>query len=277
MEFYFSKLNFQSSLFAKIDISQKDQLLLGLTKTNNLETYRNTHFSFIECEEVIIKNSVFIYGKLVKFADKEESIINTSINKTESVIVPDKIIAKSYFIIDLRENYLIYSDVKNHINNKSFLERFNILINKGISELNSSIVANPISEMYAFYERLNRLKSILEIDLKIVPTNPNPFDIIEQVDSILKKQNLKEKHIVYKAKQGGINLDDEIITNTLYTDTGYGTGKAIGIDSNNNQVKIYTHKSEKQKRITLPDIRDMGVKEIVESIESIVDKMNINE
>lgn len=271
MDFYLAKLNFEQTLFSNSNLSYKDIIVKSLKSISNKTTYRNGNYIIIEVVDKIPSNANLVYGKLVKYADISESTVNADKGETEQILVEDKIIASCHFVIDLEENNLAYTIVKNHINNKSFIERFNSLISK--EESNYIIYANPINEIYDFRQRLAALKSISEIELTIRPTNPSPMEIIQGVDGALKRENLKEKKIVYKGKESGIIVDEEIETNSVYVDIGYGRGKATGYNKSGAFEKIFSHKSEKQKRITSGDIRNMSGLEIAEQINNIIKQL----
>ncbi|MCF8448822.1 MAG: hypothetical protein K9G49_03025 [Taibaiella sp.] len=276
MELFFAKLTYSETLFIENRLSNKELILLALTNAS-IAKYKKSQFIFIDIEPYSVGGNDFIYGKLAKYGDIEETIVNTESQKTESVLVEDKIIAKCHFIIDFSENYLLYTDVVNHINKNSFIEKFNDLIASGASETGYNIDARAINEVYTFYKKIEELKEIIQIELTIIPTNPNAIDIIQGVDKKLKLQNLKEKVIKYKGKKGGIQLDEEIKANTIYADVGYGTGKAIGIDKNNKRVTVYSKKSERQKRTPSFDSANLNGYGIVEKINKLLDDLKQQE
>lgn len=268
MEFYYSKLTYFQNLGEVV--SQYD-LLIDVIKNIKPTIYRSNPYTVIDIEEHLIGKKRFVSGRLVKFNDREESVVDVTNQKTTQVNIQDKLIAEALFIVDFEENILMYHENKAHINKNSFIDRFNEIIYSGLSKMGSfySIELNSIKENYAFYERLQKLDIITVLTLSIVPTNPDPTDLIAGIDQKLKKQNLKKKTTKYTAKQGGLVLDEEIRAESLYTDMGYGQGRAEG-EENGRSVVIHSKRSEKQKKETLPDLENMH--DIVTKIEELLKK-----
>lgn len=156
----------------------KFEIMLKALNDAKTIIFRGNPFIFIDVSTIIIKETKYLYGKLIKYGDKEESTFDIEYKKTSSVVVPDKIIAQTHFIIEFDESLLLYTESTNHINKNSFIERFNELVYSGLSETGYEVTANPIHDNYAFYDRLIKLNKINILELKIFPTNPNPNEII---------------------------------------------------------------------------------------------------
>ncbi len=144
---------------------------------------------------------------MVKYDDVDEETINTGSQKTEEQKVEDKIIAKSHFIIDISENIVLYTEVKNHISKTTFLKIFSDLLTMGLADKGVNVELNAITDVYTFYETLSKLNKINSLKLTIYPTNPYPDDIIKELDEKLKSQQVRKKTISYKAKPAGLKLD----------------------------------------------------------------------
>jgi len=266
LEFYYAKVSILNLLFTE-KITTYDLLLHGLSSKKIVEK-RNKKFIFGDIESLKVNDNQYIYGKVIKYADIAEETINIEFKKTVEQVVDDKIIAKSHFVIDLKENIVLYTEVKNHINKNSFLEIFLDLLSAGLRDKEAEVELNAINDIYTFFESLNTLSKINYLRLAVYPTNPFPSDIIKEMDDKLKNQKVKRKVISYRAKPEGLIIDDEIKNESIYVDIGYGSGFAEGEDINGQPKKIYSKKSEKQKK-TKPISFDNGLSGLLEEIDNL--------
>lgn len=268
MEFYYAKLIINPQMNAIIQ-SKSDLILEGL-KTEKVEMFKNAIYKVVDVDEYKIDGRDYIYGAMIKYKDVEEPIYNEKEKQVQSSIVENKVLAYATFVVFLKENLVLFSEVKEHINRVSFMDRLTNILTMGLQSKFVDIDINPISEKYAFYNAIVGMHKIKEISLTIAPTNPSADDIIKDLDNQLKAQNLKSKKTVYKGKEGGIIMDTEIKSNTVYTDVGYGVGSAIGEDKDGNQIKLYSKKSDKQRKTYPIDTsRDIGY--VIEDLDKLLE------
>lgn len=270
LELYQAKLNIMPMMFAEV-APKEDILLFGLQSPKIIEN-RNRKFMFANVEKASINGSIYMYGTVVKYADVTEEVANEETHQVDNTLVDDKIIAKSHFIIDLLENVIFYSEVKNHINKNSFINIFSDLLNAGLHEKNIEVELIAINESYSFIKQLESYFKIVELELTVFPTNPFPGDIIKEMDEKLKAQGVKKKIIKYKAKEPGLIIDEDIRKESTYTDIGYGKGYALCEDKDGKRKKIYSKKSEKQKK-TKPISFDKGPFGLMEELSNLLERM----
>jgi hypothetical protein len=259
MEYYFAKIVFETHLNAPRE-NNIDVLKKGL-ESKRITTYRDAKFIFSRINYHTVESNNYVSGQLIKYSDTAFEAVD---NETLDIVTNEErnsVIAKCHFIIDLKENILLYSEAKSHINRLSFISRFVDLVNQGLSDSFAFVEVNPITENYTFIEGLKMLEKVSYLRLAITPTNPDADEIIKDMDNTLKHQRVQKKHIIFEGTNEGINLDDkEIRETTVYTDTGYGRGVGHGLDKNGKVRKIYSHKTERQVK-TPPiktSINDMG-------------------
>ncbi|GAB3890064.1 hypothetical protein [Spirosoma agri] len=276
MDFYFAKLNYNKTLF--YTGKEADLIDVVVKALNNSGTihFRSSPFTFADVEIIEHKGVQMIIGKLVKYRDEEDTTMDVPNQKTKSQTVLDKVFAQSNFIIEFKENILLYNENKN-IAKASFIDRFNQLITKGLINYNLAYEceAIPIHDNYSFYESLQKLKTVFYLELTIHPTNPYPIDLIQDIDKKLNTQNVSQKKTKYKAKKGGLNInDEEIKNNSIYTDVGYGIGKAMGETKSGKQITISSTKSERQKKANIDEFNSMRPFEIIDQINKLIDEKN---
>lgn len=273
MILYYAKLNFSVQVitnphdenYTTIDYFKE------LFENSKPVILRGSPFVFTNTELFEIDGANYFVGKVTKYADKDERTIDPSTRLESEVTVENKILAEVLFIIDFSENILLYTENKQHINKNSFIGKFNSLIEASSEKLPFNCFAIKINERYAFYSALKSLDLVYELILKIRPTNPNPTEIIAQVDSKLKSLNVLEKTTKYLAKRGGLRVDDnEIETNSIYTDIGYGIGKAKGI-KDGRDVTIESSRGDKQRNIKIDERIQSGL-ELARKVHELINE-----
>ena len=272
MEFYFAKINILPSLFAT-ELPKEDFFFLGLKSGQSTQVHER-QFMLADIQKIEVNQKIFFYGRLNKYGITDIEQMNVAEQKTDKVHVEQAIIGYSHFIIEIRENILAYSTNK-QISNAQFLKQFEEIFNFGIQSIETSVEINPIKDNYSFYEKLQQLSEIKEISLAIIPTNPDADDIIRDIDEKLKKQNVRQKTILYLSKPGGIQLDEEIKKNSVYTDKGYGRGRALGKDKNGRSIKIYSKRTDKQRKSTSISIDDAGVYGLIEKLDKQIEQKKL--
>lgn len=272
MDFYFAKLNYTQTLFYENKGQSLVEIVNTALKNSKVVFFRSSPFTFADVEIIENDGTQMILGKLVKYRDEEDTTMDLASQKTVSQTILDKVFAQSNFIIEFKENLLLYNENK-YITKSSFIDRFNELIANAFSNLSYECEAIPIHDNYSFYESLQRLSKVLELELAIHPTNPYPIDIIEGIDKKLNAQNVSLKKTNYKAKKGGINIEDEEIkNNSIYMDVGYGTGKAKGENAKGKIVNISSIKGERQKKSNIEDFNSLNPFEIINQINKLIDE-----
>ena len=272
MDFYFAKLNYSRTLFYTGKELPLIYIIVEALKSSGVIFFRSSPFTFADIEIIELGNDRMIIGKLVKYRDEEDTTMDLKSQKTRSQTILDKVFAQSNFVIEFKENILLYNENK-YISKDSFIARFNQLIAKGFSKLNYECEAIPIHDNYSFYESLQRLKTVFYLELTIHPTNPYPIDLIQDIDKKLNTQNASQKRIKYKAKKGGLNIEEPEIKNTsIYTDVGYGTGMAKGETPSGKVITISSTKSERQKKGTIEDFNSLQPFDIIYQINRLIDE-----
>lgn len=239
-KFIFNRIHLDSG--TKID--NKVQFLLDGLVSKSTTSFLKHAYKLVDVQ---LKDD-YIYGYLIKYDPYSENEVFDE--ETETVLnggVANKIVAKSYFLINHKESLLINQIVAGEISKTTFKRRFRELFAANQKEkLGGSMDISEIVEQYTFLEKVKDLPQIKKITLNLVPSNPRFAERWEDIDKRLRENNIDRYREVQESKdQGSIKLDQITEDKILMSEDGYGTAKVIGVDDKGRDVTVTTKSKDR--------------------------------
>lgn len=254
-------------------IENKLQFMLDGMVTKSKTSHNKHAYKLVD---VNVKNS-YISGYLIKYDPYSiDEVYDDTNAKLSTDSTKNKIVAKSYFIIEYDAGLLVFEEVSNQISKNTFIERFKELFIDNHKEKRTVLInISGIVEQYSFLERVKELKKIEKITLNLVPSNPHFADKWENVDERLRKLNIgKYKEIQETKSNEGIIIDEETESKILMSEDGYGDTQVYGKDENNIETFISTKSKERTVSIDIPkNIFDQGLVSIINYMDKKIKKI----
>ena len=254
-------------------IENKLQFMLDGMVTKSKTSHNKHAYKLVD---VNVKNN-YISGYLIKYDSYSiDEVYDDTNAKLSTDSTKNKIVAKSYFIIEYDAGLLIFEEVSNQISKNTFIERFKELFIDNHKEKRTVLInISGIVEQYSFLERVKELKKIEKITLNLVPSNPHFADKWENVDERLRKLNIgKYKEVQETKSNEGIIIDEETESKILMSEDGYGDTQVYGKDENNIETFISTKSKERTVSIDIPkNIFDQGLVSIINYMDKKIKKI----
>lgn len=268
-KFIFNRIHLDSSE----KIENKVQFLMDGLISKSATSHNKYAYKLVDVE---LKDN-YIYGYLIKYDPYSEDEVFDEENETLSKDgITNRIIAKSFFLINHKESLLIYETVPNQITSTTFTKRFReLFIDNHKEKRTAYIEISEIVEQYTFLEKVKSLKEIERISLILVPSNPRFADRWEAVDERLRENNIGRYQEIQEAKnRGGIIVDNETEDKILMTEDGYGSAKVKGIDQNGVPTNLTTKRNERAVSADVPrNIINQGMVAVVNFLAGIIKKI----
>lgn len=268
-KFIFNRIHLDSSE----KIENKVQFLMDGLISKSATSHNKHAYKLIDVE---LKNN-YISGYLIKYDPYSEDEVFDEESETLSTDgILNKVVAKSFFIIDHKESLLIYEIVPNQITKPTFTNRFRELFIDNHKEKRTAFFdISEIVEQYTFLEKVKSLKEIDRISLILVPSNPRFADRWKDVDERLRENNIGRYQEVQQTKnRGGIIVDEETEDKILMSEDGYGTATVKGIDQNGVPTILTTKNKERVVTADVPrNIVDQGIVSVVNYLSKIIQKI----
>lgn len=254
-------------------IENKLQFMLDGMTTESKTSYLKHAYKLVE---VNVKNN-YISGLLIKYDPYSiDEVFDDANSKLSTDSIKNKIVAKSFFIVDYVNGLLIFEEVPNLISKNTFISRFKELFIQNHKEKRTVLInISGIVEQYSFLERVKDLKKIEKITLNLVPSNPHFADRWEIVDDRFRKLNIgKYKEIQETKNIDGILIDEETESKILMSEDGYGDTSVLGKDEYNILTKISTKNKERTVTLEVPkNIFEQGLVSIINFMEKTITKI----
>lgn len=219
----------------------------------------------------------YISGFLIKYDPYSiDEVFDEKNDKLSTDTIKNKIVAKSYFIIDYKESLLIFEEVPNQISKVTFRERFKELFVENHKEKGTVLIdISGIIEQYTFLEKVKELKKVEKIILKLVPSNPRFSDRWKSVDERLRENNIgKYKEIQETKSNLGIKIDDETESKILMSEDGYGDTEVYGKDENNTETLLTTKSKERVVSVDVPkNIFALGLVAVINYMDKTLNRI----
>lgn len=209
--------------------------------------YRKDYFKFVSIE--LIKEGVenYIIGRIVKYKLQQQlEVIEDGSNEISEVLVKNKILAASKFIIRPEEGIIAYEDIPSYIPKDTFPKIFETLF-KSNNEKQLEITISPITDENAFFTRIKEIKQIKRVVISLVPSNPSNRDVWKEMDEKLKNDNITNYKEIQenKSPNGSIKIDDETKSKLHMSEDGYGKSQVQGIDKDGDYITVSTKDADK--------------------------------
>lgn len=212
----------------------------------------------------------FIYGRLVKYADDTQDVVNEDNHTQGQSMTANLVKASSPFVYLPRFSGLCFLHVYNGIESETFPRRFKKIIedarNLKYNDLLIGCDVDAISDYASFRNKIIMIKKITQIEATVSPPNPLFGRIWKSLKETLEKRNTSTLKINEESeKREGLktNLHDLVnsieknnISNykqevalpdaaILMAADGYGTGKVAGEDNNGEIIEVRTRDVQK--------------------------------
>lgn len=212
----------------------------------------------------------FIYGRLVKYADDTQDVVNEDNHTQGQSMRANLVKASSPFVYLPRFSGLCFLHVYNGIESETFPRRFKKIIedarNLKYNDLLIGCDVDAISDYASFRNKIIMIKKITQIEATVSPPNPLFGRIWKSLKETLEKRNTSTLKINEESeKREGLktNLHDLVnsieknnISNykqevalpdaaILMAADGYGTGKVAGEDNNGEIIEVRTRDVQK--------------------------------
>lgn len=254
-------------------IENKLQFMLDGMTTESKTSFLKHAYKLVE---VNVKNN-YIFGLLIKYDPYSvDEVFDDANSKLSTDTIKNKIVAKSFFIVDYETGLLIFEEVPNLISKNTFISRFKELFIENHKEKRSVLInISGIVEQYSFLERVKHFKKIEKITLNLVPSNPHFADRWEIVDERFRKLNIgKYKEIQETKNKEGIIIDEETESKILMSEDGYGDTLVLGKDENNILTKISTKSKNRTVTLDVPkNILEQGIVSVINFMEKTISKI----
>lgn len=227
----------------------------------------------------------YIIGNLVKYNPYDEGqFVDEDTSEVTDGYVSNRIIAKSFFFIDLKESVLVFEEIRNHLTKQTFIKMFTNLFNSNFEEdFTTTITIDTFKEQYSFVEKVRELKHITKIVIALVPSNPRYSPNWEQMDKKLRDNNItKYREIQTSNKPSGIKIDTETESKMMMSEDGYGESTASGVDSTGKNITFSTKSRDHDISQPLPlNVKKNGfeaiLKHIAKTLEEVISRTKKND
>ena len=246
-KFLFNRIHIDSSE----PIENKVQFLMDGLISKSATSQNNYAYKLIDVD---LKDN-YIYGYLIKYNPYSEDEVFDEENETRSTEgINNRIVAKSFFIIDHKESLLIYETVVNHIRKRTFAKMFKqLFIENHKGKRKAYFDISEINEQYTFLQKVHSLKAVERLTISLVPSNPRFADKWKDIDERLRENNIGRYREIQDTKnRGGIKVDKDTEDKILMSEDGYGTTKVKGIDENDAPINLTTRSKERIISVDVP-------------------------
>lgn len=159
--------------------------------------------------------------------------------------IPDVITGKSRFYLLEKSHIIAYNPYGRIISPKAFCQTFVGVLMLSDDSLKIEAEIHPVNDEYEFINFINKMTTISNISLNLVPSNPNPRDIWKEMDDRLNDINAKSYSEKIEAKPNKSLIIDELTQSKIaMAQDGYGKVVAKGTDENGDSVEISTERKE---------------------------------
>lgn len=208
----------------------------------------------------------FVFGNLAKYSRQGSvRVIDEPAKRQLEAIAPNLLEASAPFVYLPQFSGLAYLHVWNGIQENVFRRRFKAIVEAAFDNFFVDCTIEPIADYRQFLQKLRSLDRITELSAKVHPPNPLFGRLWGSLDKYVKKRRAEEVSIRETAdgRKGLVtqlavliegvvgNPEFEPQTEPDVTDAavlmaadGYGTGKAVGFDG---EQEVVIRTSETQK------------------------------
>lgn len=209
--------------------------------------YRKDNFKFVNMDLIKEGSINYITGRIVKYKlEQSLDVIEEGSSEISEVVVKNKILATSKFIIRPEEGIIAFEDIPSYIPKDTFPRIFEDLF-KANNEKQLTITISPITDENAFFTRIKEIKEIKRVVISLVPSNPSNRDVWKEMDEKLKKDNITNYKEIQenKSPNGSIKIDEETKSKLHMSEDGYGKSQVQGVDKDGDFITVSTKDADK--------------------------------
>lgn len=149
-----------------------DDIKSALRSPNSIRRYGSA-WTFLDVKEYTDGRSTYFYGRLVKYdPGAEVSVVdpekNTELRRSE----PNLTIASSPFVYVPDLSGISFLHVSNHIEYKTFMNRWSEVVNASHEKILAHCDIDPITDLRSFARKLESLDGIYRVSASVSPPNP---------------------------------------------------------------------------------------------------------
>lgn len=177
-----------------------------------------------------IENDVgeFVHGYLGRYKDEGE--VEVAIPERSLIdiqTVANLVSARAQFFIHVRSGLIAYHVVPKLIRPEIFRTRFTHLLIKGNGDFFIDADIESVEEPFRLTQEIQRFERIVEVRIKLHPSNPVNRELWKRQDERLKKLRVSKYREYYEAKEANapglqVSDDPEINSKIAMAEDGYG-------------------------------------------------------
>ena len=219
------------------------------------------------------KDETFIHGQLVKYKrESDQEVAVPEKHKLDSVTIPNTVIAKSKFFMQINSGVIAFHPVAQKIEYNHFCEKFVELFEQAYDNILVNAEIQGIQERFKLIELIKEFTALKKITVKLHPSNPDSSPIWRFLDEKYKKLNIKSYSECYESDEKGLEKsiadDDNVKAKIVMAEDGYGMATISGT-LNDENVKISS--SDNPKTADIVDSEDPQV--IIEQLKPTIDEI----
>jgi len=208
----------------------------------------------------------FIFGNLVKYSKEGSVTIVDEPAKQQFKAIADNLLEASAPFVYLPDySGIAYLHVWNGIQEEIFPRRFKSIIEAAFDNFFVDCTIEPVADYRAFYDKLKSLDRITELSARVFPPNPLFGRLWSSLNDYIKRRGAAEISIKETSdRPAGVQTNITVLIQNVLegsktalesppdiTDAailmaadGYGTGKAVGLEGDQ-EVVVRTSESQK--------------------------------
>lgn len=225
----------------------------SLRNTQSRDLY-DFEWSFADIEDVEVENDPYIYGVLVKSADRATEVLDKRKRQLSVSTLADSVVAKSRFFLNVRTGIIAFQ-TSTEINVQTFTLRFRTLV--AFNQFMVDAEIKMIEERNRVFENFTSFDRIMRVSVTLHPSNPSSHDLWKEVDKRIQGLNATtvQEVIDGKKESGGLNIDaltqsEDVKAKLAMAEDGYGQAVVSGTKDGKRKT-ISTGK--KPKSAEVPD------------------------
>ena len=195
--------------------------------------------------DILVKS---VDGDKIIFARLGKNKVETIFDKknwsyTRVAVAAPKAESFSNFIIIPKSQTILFEEKKSVISINQFAEMFSSIYKQHFNDI-STLKIDLVYEREKIFYKLGEYDKITEVQLNVVPSNPENEVEFRVLDDILKDIKARTANLVFKNETDGLNIgEDTIIAQGInLSSAGYGTVKFTAIKGG--QTEQFDSKSQ---------------------------------
>jgi len=156
----------------KLGLLDQSMLIDGILRPTSIKV-RGSKWTIIDSQEYKQGGHHFIYGRLSKYSPDGKVTVIDEVNRQQiQQSEPNLLVASSPFVYIPGHSGIAFLNVYTHIEQKTFIDRFNKIIEESHNGFFVDCDIELISDLKSFAAKLGALDRIYQINSKVSPPNP---------------------------------------------------------------------------------------------------------